>query len=562
MAATVLPPETAATAATIPRRIVDDVVVDDGGGFVTHNIDSAFGGSERNECLVFDQSEQCLARVFDGLSSESFDIYCLYNLLDIKERVSSVPVCALRLAYFRSVFNKINLTHDGPGLATNFLSIVDREVSNAGGESTVRDAVGGVEGAQFALARAIFRLPARRLLRVMKAIERDSRGQAANPVWHALRVDTVSATRFHDVLATRKIAFRKDLDVRHSSEAVRFGMQCESAIAQVLREFVAEGRGGVSDIGLLLDPASGVLGASLDFCSGLSRDDDGLLVVAPGAAIFEIKCRFKYLRSRDDRAVQGLLDDPGLQSFADFILDHHTPAVEFRHQGQLPTSRECLVSYDRVFRQSCKRRRTGVVSESLRLWIDGLIKENSEVLSTVFVFDARAAEGETGAATCVGDDDEDFILSAERPPLYLDLFLKAAFAAPVFANPRHPYYCQTLVQHYVLSQYYINAHRDPERMSPDELPSVYLVSAILRKRDESERGRVIRINGHRSDCDEVPLCVVVTPVRLDPHFARDAVSSVLDVWEGDIGKKTGLALWVQSAVNSYVAACIPTPRTP
>ncbi|AWV68019.1 M98 protein [Murid betaherpesvirus 1] len=556
MAATVLPPETAAT--TIPRRIVDDVV--DGGGFVTN---SAFGGSERNECLVFDQSEQCLARVFDGLSSESFDIYCLYNLLDIKERVSSVPVCALRLAYFRSVFNKINLTHDGPGLATNFLSIVDREVSNAGGESTVRDAVGGVEGAQFALARAIFRLPARRLLRVLKAIERDSRGQAANPVWHALRVDTVSATRFHDVLATRKIAFRKDLDVRHSSEAVRFGMQCESVIAQVLREFVAEGRGGVSDIGLLLDPASGVLGASLDFCSGLSRDDDGLLVVAPGAAIFEIKCRFKYLRSRDDRAVQGLLDDPGLRSFAEFILDHHTPAIEFRHQGQLPTSRECLVSYDRVFRQTCKRRRTGVVSESLRLWIDGLIKENSEVLSTVFVFDARAAESETGAATCVGDDgDEDFILSAERPPLYLDLFLKAAFAAPVFANPRHPYYCQTLVQHYVLSQYYINAHRDPERMSPDELPSVYLVSAILRKRDESERGRVIRINGHRSDCDEVPLCVVVTPVRLDPHFARDAVSSVLDVWEGDIGKKTGLALWVQSAVNGYVAACIPTPRTP
>ncbi|AAF99188.1 pR98 [rat cytomegalovirus strain Maastricht] len=408
---------------------------------------------------------------------------------------------------------------------------------------------------------AVFGFGPKRFTRLLRCIERDTRGQAANPVWHALRIDTVSASRFYDVFATSRLSVlgRSGPDPSQPGcEAVRFGMQCEPTVRMLVEEFVVGRRERAgSNVGLLLDPASGVLGASLDFCAGLSEDRDGLLVVGPAARIYEIKCRFKYLRSPDDPAVRDLLERPGLATFAAFILSHPNPAVEYRRSGEAPTGRESLVSHDSVFRPGLKRGRPGSPPDCIRLWLPGLVRRNSELSSVVFVFDALEGVGAAGEDGAAPEADPSL-----RPPGYLDVVRRATFSAPVFVNPRHPYYCQTLLQQYVLSQYYINAHDDPERMSADELPSVSLVTAILRKRDAREVGKILRINGRPTLCEEIPLCIVVTPIHLDPLFTRDAVNCVLNVWEREFNRRTGLSLWVQSAVSMFVASCAPGRETP
>nr|WEG69784.1 deoxyribonuclease [Mastomys natalensis cytomegalovirus 3]WEG69924.1 deoxyribonuclease [Mastomys natalensis cytomegalovirus 3]WEG70064.1 deoxyribonuclease [Mastomys natalensis cytomegalovirus 3]WEG70204.1 deoxyribonuclease [Mastomys natalensis cytomegalovirus 3]WEG70344.1 deoxyribonuclease [Mastomys natalensis cytomegalovirus 3] len=506
--------------------------------------------------VVTNRDEESFTRVLNGFSDESLSLYFIYNLLEHKERSHTVSVCALRLAHFRSVFNKINILHDGPELACNFLSAVERELIESG---TV-DAVFNPDddgGTQFEIARALFRLSPKRSMRILKSIEKDSQGQSRNPVWYAIRADTVSATRFYDVYSSCKLDVLCGIDensVRRGCEAVRFGVQCEPIVRTVLEEFVTGRRDVCGDIGVLLDPSSGVLGASLDFCVGICRDDDGLLNVSAGAAIFEIKCRFKYLRTRDDVVVKDLIDNPNLRTFAALILSHDVPAVEFRQPGEVPTARESLVSYDKVFRRDRKRRRSGIVPKVFASWIDGLLEKNADVVSKVFVFDTRRVSRRSSVTSKDSSDNGD--------DEYLELINKAIFTAPIFINPRHSYYCQTLLQQYILSQYYINAHHDPERMSSNELPSVTLVSAILRKRAESERGKIIRINGRRSDCEEIPLCLILTPVRLDPLFTRDAVTCVLNTWERDVSRKVGIPLWVHNSVNEYVAACIPRAPTP
>lgn len=538
-----------------------------------------------------------LSRLLGGLSDEPFDLFCVCDAIEHRRerRHRRVPVSALRVVHLYSVFNKVNdAVLDGPKLAERFVSAVERELETRGGVATVRsdgpmrddecgderdddsdatpellgvgsdtepsDGSDNKNGARD-VPYAVFAFGSRMFLRIMRCLERDTRGQAVNPVWHALRIDTVSASRFYDVFATSRLSAlaRSGPDLsRPGCEAVRFGMQCEPTVRMLVEEFVVGRRERTgSDIGLLLDPASGVLGASLDFCAGLSEDEDGLLVVGPAARIYEIKCRFKYLRSPDDPAVRDLLARPGLSTFAAFILSHPNPAVEYRRSGEVPTGRESLLSYDSVFRPGLKRGRPGSPPDCLRLWLPGLVRRNSELSSTVLVFDAC----EDG-----GGADEDGVASEAdsslRPPRYLDVVCRGSFSAPVFVNPRHPYYCQTLLQQYVLSQYYINAHDDPERMSADELPSVSLVTAILRKRSAREIGKILRINGRPTLCEEIPLCVVVTPIRLDPLFTRDAVNCVLNVWERDFNKRTGLSLWVQNAVSVFVASYAPGRETP
>nr|WEG68956.1 deoxyribonuclease [Mastomys natalensis cytomegalovirus 1]WEG71184.1 deoxyribonuclease [Mastomys natalensis cytomegalovirus 1] len=510
-----------------------------------------YAASEKN-----DDDEESLVRALRGFSDEPFELFCMYNLLDCREKTRTVPVSAIRIAHLRSVFNKMNECHAGPGIATTFLKVIDDELVRVGSD-VGRNAELDRDGAHFDMAYAIFSMPHHVYMRILKAVEKDSRGQSSNPVWHALRLDTISATRFFDVFSTSRLTAgnRRETLVGRGCEAIRFGVQCEPLIRIVLEEFVIKGREMAgSDIGLLLDPSSGILGASLDFCVGVTRDDDELLSIAPNAAIFEIKCRFKYLRSRDDDAVKDFLTCPNIHTFSSFILSHPIPAIEFRQDGDTPSGREALISHDKVFKQNLKRRRSGKAPDFIRSWLDTLINLNSAISSTIIVFDV-----------CVDEDSSRTVYGAVSDSdgkKYLDIVEKARFTAPVFINPRHPYYCQTLLQQYVLSQYYINAHCDPERMSPDELPSVHLVSAILRKRDESEQGYSLKINGRVSDCEEIPLCVVVTPIQVDPLFTRDAVNCVLNTWERDIQKKTGLSLWVQSAVSVYVASCIREPRTP
>ncbi|AKB93292.1 B98a [Murid betaherpesvirus 8] len=516
----------------------------DGVSFTIPNL----GGAE--------QIDDVLAGVLRSFSDHPFDLFCVYNMLERKGDERNVPVSAMRIAYLRYIFNKINRSDVGSGLAFNFLSAVDAELSGIGAPSLDPVAPGEEECAQFNVAYALFTMSPRRYMRILRSIEKDSRGQSSNPVWHAMRIDIISATRFFDVFSTASLttAGRSSNAGYLNCEAVRFGARCEPVVRMLLEEFVTGPLDdAVRDMGLLLDPSSGILGASLDFCTGLTRDDDDLLVVRSGAAIFEIKCRFKYLRDRSDETVAAFLAKPNAETFAAFILSHPIPAVEYKEIDEMPSGREALMSHDKMFKINHKRRRSCKPPDFIRGWLKELIGSNSKVASTVFTFDTCVSE----EVTVPGDGER-----SEATTRYLDVISKATFSFPVFINPRHPYYCQILLQQYVLSQYYINAHDDPERISPDDLPIAYLVSAILRKRDEPESELTLRINGRVSECDEVPLCVIVTPVRLDPLFTKDAVNCVLNTWKRDTDRKTGLQLWVRTAVNEYVASSTQAPPTP
>lgn len=500
--------------------------------------------------------DDVFAGVLRCFSDQPFDLFCVYNMLERKGDERTVPVSAMRIAYLRNIFNKINSSDDGSGLAFNFISIVDGELRRSGASALLEPVGPGDDVAQFDIAYALFTMSPKRYMRIMRAIEMDSMGQSRNPVWHAMRIDVVSATRFFDVLSTGTLstASRGNSAGYLNCEAVRFGARCEPVIRDLLEEFVTGPLDySVREVGLLLDPASGVLGASLDFCTGLTRDDDGLLVVNPKAAIYEIKCRFKYLRDRADDAVSALLENPNRETFAAFLLSHPIPAIEYKEVGEMPSGREALMSHDLLFKMCHKRRRSCRSPSFIRHWLKGLIEVNSKVESTVYVFDVHKEE--------VGFVSLDGSLP-EASMKFLNLVSKASFTFSAFMNPRHPYFCQMLLQQYILSQYYINTHDDPERISPDDLPRAHLVSAILRRRDESELGLALRISGDVSDCDDIPLCVIVTPVRFDPLFTRDAINSVINTWKRDTDRKTGLQLWVQSAVREYVASSTRAPPTP
>lgn len=569
-------------------------------------------------------------KIFSVAGDEPLDLFLMDKFILQHSNVENISFPAVRLAYIYYTLCKINKIHEGADVGLDFVTslnrIIERERDDAddgfcptvvidealsaligdqrGGQQSKRrrgavlddtdacnvrdDPDRAVESACLALSVSIKRLPQSRQTLLFKRLEKITRGQSCNAVWHMLRTDTVSATKFYNALVFGSAMMSHDQRSKTFAEGVRFGIEHERVIKTLLEFHVMGGRESVyGGLGLLIDPTSGLLGASIDMCFGVDKTAaDDLVTVNANCVIFEIKCRYKYLRDRCDPNVMKILSGQDDQSVIDFILSHPIPGVEYRARGDVPSSREFLLSRDVRFDRK-KRSRPGRSPAILRPYLEDLLYVNEKEVSEVIVFDTRemcVSGGDLEPADAHGDPtprgtrvDEDgcasepsggadaFGLGCENTPELvgkLCVFEKRRFTLPVFVNPRHQYYFQTLIQQYVLSQYYIRDHDNPEYINHKDLPTANLVTAVLRRRAPEEVGLELSVGGRVFDCEHVPLFVVVTPVVFDPSFTRDAVTTVLNNWQREAHRKTNLPIWVPNAVNEYVASSIPTPRTP
>lgn len=570
-------------------------------------------------------------KIFSVAGDEPLDLFIMDKFM-LQQSSESISFPAVRLAYIYYTFCKINKIHEGVDAGLEFVTsvnkLIDHDVPRDAFRPTVvidealslligdqksghhvkrrrnlplGDVTGcdvttdpdqAVENACLALSTKLKGLPQSVQTVLFKRLEKITRGQSHNAVWHMLRTDTVSATKFYNALVFGSAMLVSDQRSRSFSEGVRFGVEHECVIKALLEFHVMGGRESIcGGLGLLIDPTSGLFGASIDMCFGVEKTvADDLVVVNANSVIFEIKCRYKYLRDKGDPNVTKILSDHDEQSVIDFILSHPIPGVEYRAHGDTPSGREFLVSRDTRFDRK-KRSRPGKSPDILKPYLEDLLYVNENETSDVIVFDTKGPRAgyESGdffsefrdmrtdsalsdlerrhdALSSDGENDGGaFGLGCEDTPELIDklcVFEKRRFKLPVFANPRHQYYFQTLIQQYVLSQYYIRDHDNPEYINYKDLPSVNLVTAVLRRRAPEEIGLQLSVGGRSFDCEHVPLFVLITPVVFDPSFTRDAVTTVLRNWQREVHRKTNLSIWVPNAVNEYVASSIPRPRTP
>ncbi|AAK57141.1 T98 [Tupaiid betaherpesvirus 1] len=567
---------------------------------------------ERGEGDEFNRTLLCF-------NDEPLDLFIMEKYLLYRDDVKDLPFTVMRLVYLYHILKKINeeRRRGEGGAGSEFVAAVSRLIQRQTGGGEFRPIVAETdETFSVWLGKTLKYSSPKHITRLFKILEKESRGQSANIIWHALRMNTISGTKFYNALflGTLTLGVEPTFQAAHA-EGVHFGLAHEGLVRALLERYVAWQRPALpGGLGLLIDPTTGLLGASLDVCFGVDKDAAGLISVEAGSLICEIKCRYKYLRARDDPAVRALLRRPDKDTFAAFILSHRIPGIEYRDVGEAPSVREFLLTRDRTFNNR-KRSRPGQVPELLKPYLSDLLYLNESEQSEVIIFDTDAPDdeesrdGEIGAAEGgaasakadggdpgdpggdLGDLGDPTRPASEPPPFSerddgppasaaaaweespeaggssavtttLGLRERTRFRLPVFANPRHPYYFQTLVQQYVLSQYYIRGHPNPEYILVQDLPRVRLVSAILRERGPHEIGKRLDVAGQVFDCAHLPLAIIVTPVVFDPTFNRDVLLRVLNRWEREVGRRTGLPIWVPNAVNDYVTSSTPRPPTP
>nr|CDI95433.1 GP98 [Caviid herpesvirus 2 str. CIDMTR] len=534
-----------------------------------------------------------LERMWALFSDEPMTLFLSDKFILRRAEAEKVPYYALRLTYLYYMFKKTNVLYPDIGACASFVAVVDEETLRFRNAADLRGDVLRFSDDQFmTFARDLFVAcgGGRRLDRLLCHLERGTRGQTENSVWHVLRGETITATRFYQTLVSDRAAVRfENPGSQRYAESVAFGRAREPTVKRLIEVFVEKRTEPVvGGLGLLLDPGSAVLGASLDLCFGVSESrEEGLLRVHERARIFEIKCRYKYLRACEDPYVLRVLRESTAESVVAFLLSHKIPAVDYRREGEIPGTHEFLMSHDGAF-ETRKRTRPGRVATNLKPHIPDLVSLNRALSSEVIVFHTTTASGETingspdvpvrDEERVVGDEiddlggenddgnEDDSISGRETPELSDAVFLRerARFRLPVFVNPRHPNFFQVLLQHYVLSQYYCCQHEDPESIDPEQLPSANLVSAIFRKRSEREAGKDVYLDGRRLDCDDIPLFIVITPLAFDHRVTGNVVARVLSAWEIAVRKCSGVSIWVPDSVRRFVATArgrVPSPCT-
>ncbi|AJA36282.1 alkaline exonuclease [Human betaherpesvirus 6A] len=488
--------------------------------------------------MDLDQISETLSSVAE---EEPLTMFLLDKLYAIREKIKQVPFSIVRLCHVYCMLIKYNASNNNCILGRKLIEEMQQFLCGTrvdGSEDISMDLSELCKLYDYCplLCSALCRAPCVSVNKLFKIVERETRGQSENPLWHALRKYTVTATKLYDIYTTR--SFLEYKGQQFFGEAVIYGAKHERVIRHLVATFYVK-REVKETLGLLLDPSSGVFGASLDACFGISFNEDGFLMVKEKALIFEIKFKYKYLRDKEDHFVSELLKNPTEKSFSDFILSHPVPVIEFRERGKIPSSREYLMTYDFQYRPQ-RKLRTCPTPAILAPHIKQLLCLNETQKSTVIVFD------------CKSD------LCEQK----LSVFQKAVFTVNVFVNPKHRYFFQSLLQQYVMTQFYINDHNNPEYIESTEVPSVHIVTAFFRRRTEEERSLHLVIDETEYIEEEIPLALIVTPVAPNPEFTCCVITDICNLWENNICKQTSLQVWAQSAVNQYLAACVRKPKTP
>ncbi|APO15904.1 deoxyribonuclease [Bubaline alphaherpesvirus 1] len=256
--------------------------------------------------------------------------------------------------------------------------------------------------------------------------------------------------------------------------------------------------------GLLIDPRTGALGASIDMLV-CDRDARGELAPHPtqtSLGVFEIKCRAKYAFDPDDggataRAYAALLAARSAAALRAFLRSVRRPGVEHCPPDGCPGAAEALASCAEAWAApppagaAPARRCSEFDRRHLAL--------NRSVTSRVWLFNEPAAH--SGAIELAAWDTGE-----------------TALEAPLFANPRHANFKQILVQSYVLAGYF-----------PGRAAAPHLVTFIGRRRRAREQGPLaVRAGPGAEACavpreGAVPVLLIATPVAVDGELAREAL---------------------------------------
>lgn len=480
--------------------------------------------------------EECITEVFSIISENTFKSFLLDTFLEQNDK--KAPASFLRLAHIVCMLHKYNSMFSAKPLCIEMLDYIKNAVND--GTDVSYNFVNDPGIASFLFSKDLQKIPTSMYMTMLKYIERDTRGQANNPLWHMLRQNSITASKIFSMYVNKKIN-TYDSMLRYCSDAVNSGLKHEQVIKDILNYYVTKKNETISgNIGFLVDPASCILGASLDYCTGLSVNENNLIVVSKEVAIYEIKYRHKYVKEKSDPVLAELVRECTEQSFANFILSHAIPAIEYRTAGSIPSSQEFLLTYNDLYRPK-KRLRTCLVPELLKEDIKMQLYLNEEQKSTVIIF---------------GHKEEEYIRRGEIcKKLYI--YERARFTVDVFINPKHPYYFQILLQHYVMTKFYMYDNSDYARFNNS--PTLHIVSAIFRRKNPDEIYYVINNTEY---CDEeVPVCVIVTPVVVDYTFTSKIITELYTLWQRDIKESTDIEAWVPDAVKEYRELCV-RPLTP
>nr|WRX04008.1 alkaline nuclease [Suid alphaherpesvirus 1] len=275
--------------------------------------------------------------------------------------------------------------------------------------------------------------------------------------------------------------------------------------------------------GLLLDPRTGMVGASLDL---LVCDRDARGRLAPHRTqtemlFFEIKCRAKYLFSADDasptaRAYARLLGRPDADTLRGFLNSIARPGVEF-FEGA-PGPGEALATADPAWRRAgaedapATRRRCGAFDARH-------VAANAHAQSEVWLFSDPV------------DGRQDIVpwASGER-----------ALRVPVFANPRHANFRQILVQSYVVAGVF-----------PDRPARPHLATFFGRRRRPCEQNRTLDL---ASLCDVPPACAVPVLLIVTPVSVCEGAFEDLRTRAEEAFRATASRTWDSAAADSPATA--------
>nr|QRE02518.1 deoxyribonuclease [Otarine gammaherpesvirus 4] len=400
-------------------------------------------------------------------------------------------------------------------------------------------------------------------------VEAMTRGQRDNVLWNVLRDGTISSSKFPRVL--KRLNTAKNIfnpwpitNDYYVASPVAFGLRSEFTAKLVLSELVYPHKSPVPELGFMLSPADGIFGVSLDMCFNATISNNGTVQFPANCEVYEIKSRFKYLFAKSEFdplhvPYQALYENPGSDTLATFIRAVPRPAVEVVHDGCIPTETEYLITTDTAWgHRTVRKRRLNAKHRETAI----AIRLNARTQSVVYILDDPVHTGGK-------------------------IGIKAKFPINVFANPRHAYFYQILLQYKIVKNYIQHAasaatvasttasHTGTSTLTvtggdvgaqngslselngPGCFPveptlsalgslRAFVVSAFFRKRHSSDPIKCTIGSRQLSTELEIPVAIIVTPVIVPHAVVVDSVCKAADFWKSCAQEEFVYAPWAGS----------------
>ena len=355
---------------------------------------------------------------------------------------------------------------------------------------------------------------------VCLALEFATRGQYNNDLWEIIHDNIISSSTFLKAIKkqnfARKLPAEMNVENSYTGGPLAFGLRGEGIIKQIISHLLYPDVPTFSEFGFLHSPTNGLFAASLDMCTNVTTDAAGHVRFSADSAIFEEKCRFKYLFSKQQanalsEAYSDLYEAPSEETFKRFIYSVSHPAVEYVDPQRLPSERDYLISQNPFweFKPQKKRRLTLIYQD-----VEQCIKANRDSQSTLYVLSDPALTGG-------------------------NIFIKDRLPVSIFINPRHTYFFQIALQASVVSEY-LDCSDTTECLSV----KTYLTTGFFRKRARTDPVNYLIDDKIPLTCvAEIPVLLLVTPVYIPRHILTTKLAQAGDFWATWAAERFGILPW-------------------